>query len=347
MTGDAALVAEIREQALFLGFDLVGFAPAAMPVQGERLPAWLDAGYQGGMAWLERRPERRQDPRLLHPATATVVVLGINTRPGLDPPSHPPGQALIATHAQGRDYHQVLRDKGERLVQWLTQRVGRAVSGRICVDSAPLMEKPLAQAAGLGWQGKNTLLVTRSHGCWLLLAEILLELPLLLDPPGRDLCGTCVRCLEACPTRAFAAPYVLDTRRCLSYWTIEHKGSIPLAMREAMGTRIYGCDDCLMVCPWNRFAPVAGELGALPGLARPHLRDFRGLDEAGFLALFGQTPVARIGWVRFLRNLAVALGHWRDPEAVVMARELCGHAHELVREHAAWALARLGGGVVK
>ncbi len=326
----------LRDQALASGFDVAGFAAPRPPPRGEYLADWLARGWHGGMSWMERRPESRIDPASLMAGTGVILVLGVNQRP----PSRPEALATYACHA---DYHDLLTRGVQDIGVWLTEKVGHPVAMRVCVDSAPLMEKPLAVAAGLGWQGKNALLATRGFGCWLMLAELLIDLPLPPDAPDGGHCGDCDACLGACPTDALREPYRLDASRCLAYWSVESKGAIPHAMREAMGIRVFGCDACLAACPWNRFAPVVRRAEFLP---RPELSGaawgtWATLDETGFARLFGDTPVRRLGRIRFLRNVAVALGHADPPERLDLLAGLLAHASPLVRGHAAWSLGRI------
>ncbi len=332
----------LRKQAFNEGFSVAGFAPPAPPPHADGLRPWLQQQSQGEMAWLAQDPERRMDPRQLLDNLGTVLVLGVNVCPADDPlaAGRDPGRGWIAAHARHRDYHDILKKRLKRLSIWLDRQMGQPVAKRLLVDTAPILEKPLAVAAGLGWQGKNSLLVSPRFGCWLLLAEILLPFPLPPDAPLPDRCGTCRRCLVACPTDALAQPYRLNARRCLAYLTIEHAGPIPLADRVAMGNRIYGCDSCLVACPWNRFAPATQEADWQPRplLMAPPLLDCVDLDEAGFRTRMAQTPIRRIGLIRFLRNVAIALGNGGTPEALAALARLLHHAAPLVRGHAAWGI---------
>jgi epoxyqueuosine reductase len=296
------------------------------------------------MDWLAEHAERRADPVRLWPAARTLIALGMSYTPPVDPLSvlTRRDRGAISVYAQGRDYHLVVKSRLKALGQWMWQRWGREL--KVFVDTAPVMERPAAARAGLGWQGKHTNLVSRAHGSWLFLGEILTTLDLPPDAPERDHCGTCHACLDICPTAAFPAPGRLDARRCISYLTIEHPGPIPREFRAAMGNRIYGCDDCLAVCPWNKFARLAQEpaFAPRPALTAPRLADLAALDDAGFRALFAGTAIKRGGRDRFVRNVAIALGNSGDAAGSLPAvRRLLDDASPLVRGAAVWALARL------
>ena len=343
-------VSLIRERALALGFHAVGFARAELgAVARERLAAFLAAGQHGTMGWMERRADERADPRALWPEARTVIALGLSYAPEGDPLAalaHP-DRGNVSVYARGRDYHDVVKGMLKQLAGFIAGRFGPGVPGgvKVFVDTAPVMEKPLAQAAGLGWQGKHTNLVSRAHGSWLFLGEVLTTLELPPDPPHANRCGTCARCLAACPTAAFPAPYQLDATRCISYLTIEHDGPIPHALRPLMGNRIYGCDDCLAACPWNRFAQAASahpKLHARPDLLAPELAELAELDDAAFRARFSASPVKRIGRDRFVRNVLVAIGNSGDPALLPSARRLLDDPDPVVAEAAAWATQRLG-----
>src|SRR4051794_9233772 len=346
----AAAPADIREairaEALAIGFDAVGFAPAHL-ADGARagLREFIERGYHGDMGWLAGHGARRGDPQALWPEAKTVVVLGVNYGPEDDPlaGADDPERGVISVYARGRDYHDTIKKRLKALARWIVARWPGEL--KVFVDTAPVMEKPLAQTAGLGWQGKHTNLVSRDFGSWLFLGEIFLSVALPPDPPESDHCGACRRCLDACPTAAFPAPNRLDARRCVSYLTIEHKGPIPRALRPLIGNRIYGCDDCLAVCPWNKFARGTEEPDFLPraALTAPHLAELARLDDAGFRALFAGTAVKRIGRDRFLRNVLVAIGNAPEPlpELVAAAEARLGDASVLVRATALWAYARL------
>ncbi len=335
----------IQEQALALGFDAVGFAPADAPAliaAGERLMEFLRLGRHGGMGWLEAKAERRHHPNALWPEARSVVVVGLNYGPPADPFAalEHRSRGALSAYAQGSDYHDLVKKRLRVLARFVHERLGAEV--KIFVDTAPVAEKPLAQAAGLGWQGKHTNLVSRGFGSWLFLGSLYTTLDLAPDTPETDHCGRCRACLDACPTAAFPAPYQLDARRCLAYLSIEHAGTIPRAFRAAMGNRIYGCDDCLAVCPWNKYASLAHEaaLWPRPELTLPVLADLAALDDAAFRQVFAGTAVKRIGRDRLLRNVAIALGNSGGPEAADVLRRLLDDASALVRAMAVWGLSR-------
>jgi epoxyqueuosine reductase len=295
------------------------------------------------MDWMERNAERRADPKTLWADCRSIVMLGSNYGPDFDPLDTLARKDLgtIAAYAQGADYHDVLKKKLKRIAGFVADTFGADV--KVFIDTAPVLEKPLAQAAGLGWQGKHTNLVSREFGSWLFLGSIFTTLELVPDETESDHCGQCHACLDICPTRAFPAPYQLDARRCISYLTIEHKGHIPREFREAIGNRIYGCDDCLAVCPWNKFAKVSREtqFHARAELRNPRLADFARLDDAGFREVFGGSPIKRAGRDRFVRNVLIAIGNSGDIALASVARELIDDASVLLRAMAAWALWRL------
>jgi epoxyqueuosine reductase len=334
----------IREKALELGFDAVGFAKATLaPIAREGLAGFLAAGYHGDMGWMVEKADRRGDPRVLWPEARSVVVLGLNYGPPSDPLADRPSSAAgeISVYARNRDYHDSIKKRLKALARWMAEAFGKEV--KVFVDTAPVMEKPLAQEAGIGWQGKHTNLVSRELGSWLFLGEVFTTLDLEAGPAEEDHCGACRRCLDACPTGAFPAPYRLDARRCISYLTIEHKGPIPRDLRPLMGNRIYGCDDCLAVCPWNKFARATSEAGfrQRPELASPPLTELAELDDAGFRRLFAGSPIKRIGRARFLRNVLTAIGNSGHPELLAVAAARLDDEDELVRSAAVWAVARL------
>ncbi len=340
----AKLKQELIRRAQALGFDVVRVAPASLdPAIGAGLDAYLAAGHHGDMDWLARDPDRRRAPQGLWPEARSVIVLGTNYGPETNPLAEKNGleTGVISTYARGKDYHDVIKGRLKQLGHWLHRASGTEL--KVFVDTAPVMEKPLAQAAGLGWQGKHTNIVSRDFGSWLFLAEIYRAAALPPDLPEPDHCGQCRRCLDACPTDAFPAPYRLDARRCISYLTIEHKGPIPVEFRAAIGNRIYGCDDCLAVCPWNKFARRTGELAfhARPELTAPLLQDLARLDDSAFRTLFAGSPIKRIGRARFLRNVLIALGNAQDQAAAPTAERLLVDAAPLVRGMAVWALAQL------
>ena len=336
----------IRDRALALGFDAVGFAPAALgPQARERLGTFLADGRHGDMGWMAERTDQRSHPQALWPEARTVIALGTSYAPHADPRrmlAHP-DRGIVSAYARNRDYHDVVKGRLKTLAQWLHHQ--SKVGVKVFVDTAPVMEKPLAERAGLGWQGKHTNLVSRDHGSWLFLGEIYTTLDLPADAPGQDRCGSCTRCQTACPTDAFPAPYQLDARRCISYLTIEHKGPIPDALKPLIGNRIYGCDDCLAACPWNKFARATREPAFLPRaeLTAPRLADLAQLDDAGFRQVFSGSPIKRIGRDRFVRNVLVALGNSGDRNRRPVAEALLDDPSEVVRDSARWAVARLGG----
>ena len=337
----------MRQKARALGFDVCRIASAEAPAQArERLAAWLAEGAHGDMAWMAESFERRADPRKLMGDAKSVIMLGLNYGPSADPLAalRRPDAGSISVHARHRDYHHVLKGKLKELASFLVAAARpEDADVKVFVDTAPLMEKPLAERAGLGWQGKHTNLVSREFGSWLFLGAILTNLDLPPDPPETDHCGQCRACLDVCPTRAFPAPYRLDARRCISYLTIEHKGPIPREFRVAIGNRIYGCDDCLAVCPWNKFAAQGREakLAARADFEAPPLSELARLDEAAFRRLFAGGPIKRIGRARFVRNVMIAVGNSNDRELAALAVERLQDESALVRGAAIWALARL------
>ncbi len=338
------LKAALIERALALGFDVVRITRADLaPEIGAGLDAYIDAGSHGEMDWLAREPERRRHPNGLWPEARSVIVLGMNYGPETDPLealAHKE-RAAVAAYALGKDYHDVIKKRLKEIGRWLGQASGQPL--KVFVDTAPVMEKPLAQAAGLGWQGKHTNLVSRDFGSWLFLGEIFTVVDLPADAPEIDHCGSCSACQDICPTAAFPAPYRLDARRCICYLTIEHKGPIPVEFRGPMGNRIYGCDDCLAVCPWNKFASQTAELAFEPRavLTAPHLADLALLDDAAFRAAFAGSPIKRIGRDRFVRNVLIAIGNSGDNDLAAVAERLLDDMSPLVRGMAVWALSRL------
>jgi epoxyqueuosine reductase len=334
----------VRAEAVAEGFDTVRFVKAAAPHQASaRLGAFLAQGRHGTMEWMARNAERRADPLALWPAAKSIVMVGANYGPDHDPLQdlRTRQAGAISVYARGDDYHDVIKARLKRLAAFLIARFGG--EAKVFVDTAPLLEKPLAQAAGMGWQGKHTNLVSRQFGSWLFLGALLTTLDIAPNEPERDHCGACRACLDICPTRAFPAPYQLDARRCISYLTIEHKGHIPSEFRAAIGNRIYGCDDCLAVCPWNKFAQTAREakFQARTELRRPLLADLARLDDEAFRALFRASPVKRIGRERFVRNVLIAIGNSEDASLAAEAERLLGDPSALVRAMAVWALSRL------
>jgi epoxyqueuosine reductase len=341
----AARAAAIRARAGQEGFDAVGFTTPGRigPDLAARLDEFMALGRHGEMRWLEDKAERRRHPHALWPAARGIVALGLNYGPDENPLEvlARRDRAAISVYAQGRDYHLVVKKKLKSLAGWMHRAWGDDV--KVFVDTAPLMEKPLSAAAGIGWQGRHTNLVSREFGSWLFLGLILTEMELPADDAETDHCGSCAACLDICPTKAFPAPYQLDARRCISYLTIEYDGIIPAEFRRPMGNRIYGCDDCLAVCPWNKFASAAAEidLQARPALQAPKLLDLARLDDAGFRAMFATTAVKRIGRDRFVRNVCIALGNGGDAAAAPVLRDLAADPAAPVRAHAAWALRQL------
>ncbi|MGF7177061.1 tRNA epoxyqueuosine(34) reductase QueG [Azospirillum doebereinerae] len=339
----------IRDRALSLGFDAVGFAPAALGGDArEKLAAFLAEGRHGDMGWMAERADQRAHPQTLWAEARTVIALGTSYAPHEDPRrmlGHPE-RGIVSVYARNRDYHDLIKGRLKTLAQWLHSQTKAGV--KVFVDTAPVMEKPLAERAGLGWQGKHTNLVSRDHGSWLFLGEVYTTLELPADATGRDRCGSCTACQTACPTDAFPAPYQLDARRCVSYLTIENKGPIPDALKPLMGNRIYGCDDCLSACPWNKFARTTREPAFLPRaeLTAPRLADLAQLDDAGFRQVFSGSPVKRIGRDRFVRNVLVALGNSGDPRLRFVAEGLLDDPSDVVRDSARWAVERLGGAAV-
>ncbi|WP_026439169.1 tRNA epoxyqueuosine(34) reductase QueG [Acidocella facilis] len=340
---NATLKTLIRDKAASLGFAATGFTRASLPPERlAYLQEFLADGRHGSMGWMEERTEQRAHPQALWPEALSVITLGFSYAP--------PGDALanltrpeignISVYARNRDYHDIIKGKLKHLAQFIASR-GAGV--KVFVDTAPVMEKPLAEQAGLGWQGKHTNLVSRAHGSWLFLGEIYTTLELEPDAPGRDLCGSCTACQEACPTAAFPAPYQLDARRCISYLTIEHDGPIPEEFRTAIGNRIYGCDDCLAVCPWNKFAKAGQELklAARDDLTAPKLAALATLDDAGFRQKFSGSPIKRIGRNRFLRNVAIAVGNSGEFGLLPIAERLAADDNSIVAECGYWAALKL------
>ena len=336
--------ADIRAEAARLGFDAVRFTPARLPAAaGDDLDRFLARGYAGDMGWLALTRARRRSPERMWPDAKTAIVLGANYGPAGDPLAvlEKRDRGAISVYAQNDDYHDVIKKRLKALARRIAGRFDAEV--KVFVDTAPLMEKPLAERAGLGWQGKHTNLVSRDFGSWLFLGVILTTLDLPADPPETDHCGSCRACLDICPTGAFPAPGRIDARRCISYLTIEHKGPVPRALRPLMGNRIYGCDDCLAVCPWNKFARRTEEPAFLPRaeLTAPRLAELATLDDAGFRALFRKSAVKRIGRDRFVRNVLIAIGNSGSADLAATAESLLQDGSALVRGAAVWALRRL------
>jgi epoxyqueuosine reductase len=337
----------IRARAMAEGFDVVRFTRAVAPDgSAARLGTFLDEGRHGSMEWMARNADRRADPKTLWPEAKSIIVLGANYGP-----DHDPLEALsradtgaISVYAQGSDYHDLLKAKLKRLASHVAESFDADV--KVFIDTAPVLEKPLAQQAGIGWQGKHTNLVSREFGSWLFLGSVFTTLEIEPDDAHSDHCGQCHACLDICPTQAFPAPYQLNARRCISYLTIEHKGHIPSEFRAPIGNRIYGCDDCLAVCPWNKFAKTAHEAGFLARaeLRQPKLADLARLDDAGFREIFRGSPIKRVGRDRFVRNVLIAIGNSGNAELSAVAETLLDDPSPLVRAMAVWALSQLADG---
>ncbi|WP_370034403.1 tRNA epoxyqueuosine(34) reductase QueG [Qipengyuania mesophila] len=336
----------LRGEAAKLGFVACGFASAAPDAErAARLEHFLGQGRHGAMEWMEARKAQRASPEGLWPEARSVIALGMSYAPDVDPLAlaDDPDTARISVYAQGRDYHDVVKKALKALARWLIEREPDSEL-KVFVDTAPVMEKPLGQAAGIGWQGKHTNLVSREHGSWLFLGAIYSTLDFAPDDPHPDRCGNCRACQDACPTDAFPQPYQLDARRCISYLTIEHKGPIPEEFREALGNRIYGCDDCLAVCPWNKFADAAHrhiKLAPRAELTAPELASFLQFDDAGFRQFFSGSPIKRIGRDRFVRNCLYAAGNSGLASIEPIVRGLCSDPDPVVAEAARWAAGRL------
>jgi epoxyqueuosine reductase len=337
---------EIRDFGLGIGFEDLRIARPETGPFGDRYREWVSMGYGGEMAYMGRDPDRRADPSRVMEGVQSVILVSMNYFPGnrrrglLDRPDI----GYISNYALDRDYHPVLEERLQVIQEFISERIGRVVAARIYVDTGPLLEKALAHRAGLGWIGKHTNLVAEGKGSWYFLGAMLLDVDLPEDPAAEDRCGRCTRCIDVCPTGAIVEPYVLDARRCISYLTIELKGAIPEDLRPLIGNRIFGCDDCQWVCPWNRFAQAATETAFIPKeeLDAPRLIDLMALDEEGFRRLFQGSPVKRIKRKGLLRNVAVALGNVGSEESIPVLRKAAESDPEpLVREHSAWALERI------
>ncbi len=334
----ALLVARALEE----GFSKVGIcAPDAVPAAAGRLAAWLAAGHHGQMGWMAERAAWRGNAAALWPEARSVIMLAEAYTPQADPLAvlAERERGAVSVYAQGRDYHDLVKRRLKRLGRWLVAAAGGGI--KVFVDTAPVMEKPLAQAAGLGWQGKHTNLLGRDLGNWVFLGAIFTTLDLPRDAAETEHCGSCTACLDICPTRAFPAPFQLDARRCISYLTIEHEGPVDEDLRGLMGNRIYGCDDCLAVCPWNKFAVAAREIGYQPRTGAPLLAELAALDDGAFRARFAGSPVKRIGRNRFVRNVLYAIGNSGAPGLAAVAATLTGDADAAVADAARWAVARL------
>jgi epoxyqueuosine reductase len=336
----------IRAYARTLGFDAVRFARAeSTPDVRADLDDFIAKQMYGDMAWLATSAERRRDPQVLWAEARTAIMVGVNYGPtAQDLAPRDADTGVISVYARNNDYHDVIKKRLRQLAVWVAETTGADV--KLFVDTAPVMEKPLAQAAGLGWQGKHTNLVSRGFGSWLFLGEVLTTLELEPDAAETDHCGACRRCLDICPTQAFIGPYKLDARRCISYLTIEHKGAIPRDLRPLLGNRIYGCDDCLSVCPWNKFAQISQEPAFLPRaeLTAPKLASLAALDDAAFRAFFAKSPIKRIGRARFLRNVLIAIGNSREASLLSVVQERLGDESPVVRAAAVWAAGCLAPG---
>ncbi|SEG11776.1 tRNA epoxyqueuosine(34) reductase QueG [Jhaorihella thermophila] len=333
-------------RALEEGFVDVGICrPWAVPEVAERLAAFVAAGRHGQMRWMAERMAWRGNPAALWPEARSVIMLAESYTPAEDPMAvvGRPGRGAISVYARNRDYHDIVKKRLKRLARWLIAEAGGEV--KVFVDTAPVPEKPLGQAAGIGWQGKHTNLVSRRWGNWAFLGAVFTTLELPVDPPEQDHCGSCRACLAACPTDAFPAPYQLDARRCISYLTIEHDGPVGEPLREKLGNRIYGCDDCLAACPWNKFAVTASDMryAARDALRAPRLRELAALDDVGFRAMFSGSPIKRIRRGRFVRNVLYAIGNSGDPELRSAAQALVGDDDPVVADAARWAVKRLSG----
>lgn len=337
---------EIRDEARSMGFDAVGFTRAdADPNDRAALARFVGAGYHGEMDWMARDDGRRGDAKALMPGAKTVIVLGMNYGSGTDPTAiiDHPTRGAISVYAQGKDYHDVVKKRLKRLGRWIVETYGPEI--KVFVDTAPVMEKPMAARAGVGWQGKHTNLVSRRFGSWLFLGEVFIDLDLAADAPEIDHCGSCDRCVRACPTAAFPAPYRMDARRCISYLTIEHGSDIDAELMDAMGNHIYGCDDCLAACPWNKFETKATEPAFNPRaeLTAPRLADLATLDDAAFRTVFSGSPIKRTGRDRFVRNVMIAVGNSGDAALRPSAEALLDDPSPLVARAARRAVAKLSG----
>jgi epoxyqueuosine reductase len=342
MTAD--LKERLSAQARLEGFAAMGIcAPDATPETAARLAAFLAEGRHGQMHWMADRAEWRGSAAALWPEARSVIMLAEPYTPETDPLAvlSQPDRAAISVYAQGKDYHDLVKRRLKRLGRWLLDQGPKDAAIKVFVDTAPVMEKPLAQAAGLGWQGKHTNLLSRDLGNWFFLGAIFTTLDLPKDSPETGHCGTCTACLDICPTRAFPAPYQLDARRCISYLTIEHKGPVDPDLRALMGNRIYGCDDCLAVCPWNKFAQAARDIGYQPRVGAPDLAELAALDDAAFRARFAGSPIKRIGRDRFIRNVLYAIGNSGLPALRPVAARLTTDPDPAVADAAAWAISRL------
>ena len=342
-----SLEAQIKAKAGEAGFDDIGFTGASsLPAEvGERFADFLKKHWHGDMNWLEAKADRRKSPKVLWPDVNGIILLGQNYAGPDDPLENLKNKTAgnISIYARGRDYHDLVKKRLKVLGRWVGEEFETPI--KVFVDTAPVMEKPLAQLAGLGWQGKHTNLVSKKFGSWIFLGAIFTTLDLTPSEPTKDSCGSCRACLDVCPTDAFPAPYKLDARRCISYLTIEHKGPIPEEFRKAIGNRIYGCDDCLAVCPWNKYAKLSADISyfAREDLKSPKLVDLLGLDDQGFRALFTKSPIKRTGRDRFIRNVLIAAGNSEDETLVPKVKKLLTDPSPVVQDAAAWAMGQLTG----
>ena len=335
----------IKEKALEIGFDAIGFtAPSLNSNTTEKFDNFISNGFFGDMEWMAKNAHRRRDPKLFWPEARSIIVVASNYGPTSNPLSdlNAFDRGNISVYARNRDYHDVLKKKLKTLGRWLGEHFPCEL--KVFVDTAPILEKPLAQNAGIGWQGKHSNLVNKGFGSWLFLGEVFTTLDLEPDTVEQDHCGSCTKCLDICPTHAFPAPYQLDARRCISYLTIEHKGHIPVEFRKLIGNRIYGCDDCLAVCPWNKFAKIASEIAFIPRdkLRLPLLEELLLLDDQSFRNYFSRSPIKRIGRDRFIRNVLVALGNSKTSEVPGILLKLLSDPAPIVRSMAVWALGQIG-----
>lgn len=342
----ATLKARLLAQAKAEGFAAAGICrPDAIPQAAARLREFVEAGLHGQMGWMAERMGWRGNPAALWPEARSVIMLAESYDPEGDPLAvlGRRDHGAVSVYARGKDYHDLVKKRLKRLGRWLIAEAGQSCEIKVFVDTAPVMEKPLAQAAGLGWQGRHTNLVSRQTGNWMFLGAIFTTVALPEDAPETDHCGSCRACLDICPTGAFPAPYKLDARRCISYLTIEHRGPVDEALRPALGNRIYGCDDCLAVCPWNKFAARAHDAGYADRVGEPELAELAALDDAAFRARFSGSPIKRIGIARFLRNVLYAIGNSGNPALAPAAAAHLGAEDEAVADAARWAVARLTG----
>lgn len=346
VTGTQFLVQEIKTFGLRLGFSHVGIASPDLSVWVDRFRNWIGEGYEGEMHYMARSPERRGDPQSLFPGTKSVIVVSMNYFPGdgrqecLDQPA----VGYIANYALNEDYHEIVRSRLEELLRHINRMTDGKAGGKIYVDTGPVLEKSLAVRGGVGWMGKHSLLISPEAGSWLSLGVMFLDMEFESDEPVVDRCGECTKCMEACPTKAIVAPYIVDARQCISYLLGELRGAIPVEMRNLIGNRIFGCDDCQWACPWNHTAQLSGEAAFRPReeLRSPLLTDLMEMDEEGFRKVFKNSPIKRIKRSRFLRNVAVALGNSGDRKTIPVLEKRLKDADPLVREHVEWALERIG-----